>query len=156
MSSAHGGRRRPLNRTTSSSEDQALNQIAREAEARLAAKRAARAEARSIRSKELERQQQEGGNGEDDEQVINEEPPIPPARKKNPVARSISTGSTSVSTVQRDQSLDMNGPLVPEKVLKSLQVVADDQLAAAMISSRGTPPPVAIDVAAARVESPVY
>ena len=33
-----------------------------QAEARLAAKRAARAEARSIRSKELERQQQEGGN----------------------------------------------------------------------------------------------
>lgn len=30
MSSAHGGRRRPLTRTTSSSEDQALNQIARE------------------------------------------------------------------------------------------------------------------------------
>lgn len=30
MSSAHGGRRRPLARTTSSSEDQALNQIARE------------------------------------------------------------------------------------------------------------------------------
>ena len=33
-----------------------------QAEARLAAKRAARAEARSIRLKELERQQQEGGN----------------------------------------------------------------------------------------------
>ncbi|XP_022791506.1 leucine-rich repeat flightless-interacting protein 2-like [Stylophora pistillata] len=137
MSSAHGGRRRPLNRTTSSSEDQALNQIAREAEARLAAKRAARAEARSIRSKELERQQQEGGNGEDDEQVINEEPPIPPARKKNPVARSISTGSTSVSTVQRDQSLDMNGPLVPEKVLKSLQEnlkETEDKYRKAMVS----------------------
>lgn len=34
----------------------------RQAEARLAAKRAARAEARSIRLKELERQQQEGEN----------------------------------------------------------------------------------------------
>lgn len=33
-----------------------------QAEARLAAKRAARAEARSIRLKELERQQQEGEN----------------------------------------------------------------------------------------------
>ena len=33
-----------------------------QAEARLAAKRAARAEARSIRLKELERQQEEGGN----------------------------------------------------------------------------------------------
>lgn len=140
MSSAHGGRRRPLTRTTSSSEDQALNQIAREAEARLAAKRAARAEARSIRLKELEleRQQEEGGNVDDDEQALNEEPPIPPARKKNPVARSISTGSSSLSTVQRDQSIDMNGPLVPEKVLKSLQEnlkEIEDKYRKAMVSN---------------------
>lgn len=122
MSSAHGGRRRPLTRTTSSSEDQALNQIAREAEARLAAKRAARAEARSIRLKELERQQQEGENVDDDDQSINDEPPIPPARKqKTPVARSISTGSSGISTTSKDQNMDMNGPLVPEKVLKSIQ-----------------------------------
>lgn len=121
MSSAHGGRRRPLTRTTSSSEDQALNQIAREAEARLAAKRAARAEARSIRLKELERQQQEGEDADDDDQSINDEPPIPPARKqKTPVARSISTGS-GISTTTKDQNVDMNGPLVPEKVLKSIQ-----------------------------------
>ncbi|CAH3147256.1 unnamed protein product [Pocillopora meandrina] len=138
MSSAHGGRRRPLTRTTSSSEDQALNQIAREAEARLAAKRAARAEARSIRLKELERQQEEGGNVDDDEQALNEEPPIPPARKKNPVARSISTGSSSLSTVQRDQTIDMNGPLVPEKVLKSLQEnlkEIEDKYRKAMVSN---------------------
>ncbi|XP_078378548.1 leucine-rich repeat flightless-interacting protein 2-like isoform X2 [Oculina patagonica] len=121
MSSAHGGRRRPLTRTSSSSEDQALNQIAREAEARLAAKRAARAEARSIRLKELERQQQEGESIDDDDQALNEEPPIPPARKKTPVGRSISTGSSSMSVIAKDQSMDMNGPLVPEKVLKSIQ-----------------------------------
>lgn len=42
-----------------SAEDETLNNIAREAEARLAAKRAARAEARDIRMKELERQQKE-------------------------------------------------------------------------------------------------
>lgn len=42
-----------------SAEDEALNNIAREAEARLAAKRAARAEARDIRMRELERQQKE-------------------------------------------------------------------------------------------------
>lgn len=119
MSSAHGGRRRPLTRTTSSSEDQALNQIAREAEACLAAKRAARAEARSIRLKELERQQQEGENVDDDDQSANEEPPIPPARKKAPVARSISAGP--ISPVAKDQSIDMNGPVVPEKVLKTIQ-----------------------------------
>ncbi|CAH2283342.1 leucine-rich repeat flightless-interacting 2 isoform X2 [Pelobates cultripes] len=42
-----------------SAEDEALSHIAREAEARLAAKRAARAEARDIRMRELERQQKE-------------------------------------------------------------------------------------------------
>jgi len=50
-----------------SSEDQALNMIAKEAEARLAAKRAARAEARSIRMKELERKQKEIDELEGDE-----------------------------------------------------------------------------------------
>ncbi|XP_069839255.1 leucine-rich repeat flightless-interacting protein 2-like isoform X3 [Dendropsophus ebraccatus] len=53
------GRKRHPNREKLSAEDHALNQIAREAEARLAAKRAARAEAREIRMKELERQQKE-------------------------------------------------------------------------------------------------
>ncbi|XP_077128447.1 leucine-rich repeat flightless-interacting protein 1 isoform X28 [Ranitomeya variabilis] len=53
------GRKRHPNREILSAEDNALNQIAREAEARLAAKRAARAEAREIRMKELERQQKE-------------------------------------------------------------------------------------------------
>lgn len=40
---------------------------------------------------------------------------------KTPVARSISTGS-GISTTTKDQNVDMNGPLVPEKVLKSIQV----------------------------------
>ena len=40
-------------------EDDSLSSIAREAEARLAAKRAARAEAREIRLKELEKAQRE-------------------------------------------------------------------------------------------------
>ncbi|XP_075333355.1 uncharacterized protein lrrfip1b isoform X1 [Odontesthes bonariensis] len=53
------GRRRIPNREKLTAEDDALNQIAREAEARLAAKRAARAEAREIRMKELEKQQKE-------------------------------------------------------------------------------------------------
>ncbi|XP_075463428.1 leucine-rich repeat flightless-interacting protein 1 isoform X19 [Ascaphus truei] len=53
------GRKRHPNRERLSAEDHTLNQIAREAEARLAAKRAARAEAREIRMKELERQQKE-------------------------------------------------------------------------------------------------
>ncbi|XP_045554050.1 leucine-rich repeat flightless-interacting protein 2 isoform X3 [Salmo salar] len=53
------GRKRIPNRERMTAEDDALSQIAREAEARLAAKRAARAEAREIRMKELERQQKE-------------------------------------------------------------------------------------------------
>ncbi|XP_046903370.1 leucine-rich repeat flightless-interacting protein 2 isoform X17 [Hypomesus transpacificus] len=53
------GRKRNPNKEKSTAEDDALNLIAREAEARLAAKRAARAEAREIRMKELERQQKE-------------------------------------------------------------------------------------------------
>ncbi|XP_028810218.1 leucine-rich repeat flightless-interacting protein 2 isoform X7 [Denticeps clupeoides] len=53
------GRKRIPNREKMAAEDDALGQIAREAEARLAAKRAARAEAREIRMRELERQQKE-------------------------------------------------------------------------------------------------
>ncbi|XP_072575162.1 leucine-rich repeat flightless-interacting protein 1 isoform X24 [Vulpes vulpes] len=59
MGSQGSGRRRPPTRERLTAEDDALSQIAREAEARLAAKRAARAEAREIRMKELERQQKE-------------------------------------------------------------------------------------------------
>ncbi|XP_035988589.1 leucine-rich repeat flightless-interacting protein 2 isoform X30 [Fundulus heteroclitus] len=53
------GRKRATSKDKSTAEEDALNLIAREAEARLAAKRAARAEAREIRMKELERQQKE-------------------------------------------------------------------------------------------------
>ncbi|XP_047400906.1 leucine-rich repeat flightless-interacting protein 1 isoform X30 [Sciurus carolinensis] len=59
MGTQGSGRKRLPTRERLSAEDDALNQIAREAEARLAAKRAARAEAREIRMKELERQQKE-------------------------------------------------------------------------------------------------
>ncbi|XP_047207042.1 leucine-rich repeat flightless-interacting protein 2 isoform X17 [Girardinichthys multiradiatus] len=53
------GRKRAPLKDRFSAEDEALSSIAREAEARLAAKRAARAEARDIRMRELERQQKE-------------------------------------------------------------------------------------------------
>ncbi|XP_032757507.1 leucine-rich repeat flightless-interacting protein 1 isoform X9 [Rattus rattus] len=59
MGTQGSGRKRLPNRERLTAEDDALNQIVREAEARLAAKRAARAEAREIRMKELERQQKE-------------------------------------------------------------------------------------------------
>ncbi|XP_063744323.1 leucine-rich repeat flightless-interacting protein 2 isoform X19 [Eleginops maclovinus] len=59
MGTQGAGRKRSTKKDKSTAEDDALNLIAREAEARLAAKRAARAEARDIRMKELERQQKE-------------------------------------------------------------------------------------------------
>ncbi|XP_054016987.1 leucine-rich repeat flightless-interacting protein 2 isoform X3 [Dryobates pubescens] len=59
MGTPGSGRKRTPVKDRFSAEDETLNNIAREAEARLAAKRAARAEARDIRMKELERQQKE-------------------------------------------------------------------------------------------------
>ncbi|XP_077440304.1 leucine-rich repeat flightless-interacting protein 2 isoform X9 [Vanacampus margaritifer] len=53
------GRKRLPNQEKLTAEDDALKQIAREAEARLAARRTARAEAREIRMKELEKQHKE-------------------------------------------------------------------------------------------------
>ncbi|XP_051565933.1 leucine-rich repeat flightless-interacting protein 2-like isoform X10 [Myxocyprinus asiaticus] len=59
MGSQGPGRKRTPSKIGLTAEEDALNIIAREAEARLAAKRTARAEAREIRMKELERQQKE-------------------------------------------------------------------------------------------------
>ncbi|XP_067242116.1 leucine-rich repeat flightless-interacting protein 2 isoform X4 [Chanodichthys erythropterus] len=59
MGTPGSGRKRAPIKDRFSAEDEALSSIAREAEARLAAKRAARAEARDIRMRELERQQKE-------------------------------------------------------------------------------------------------
>ncbi|XP_069469306.1 leucine-rich repeat flightless-interacting protein 2 isoform X2 [Ambystoma mexicanum] len=59
MGTPGSGRKRTPIKDRFSAEDEALSHIAREAEARLAAKRAARAEARDIRMRELERQQKE-------------------------------------------------------------------------------------------------
>ena len=57
--SGSSGRRRSANHEFFTAEDQALDKISKEAEARLAARRAARAEAREIRTREIERQQKE-------------------------------------------------------------------------------------------------
>uniref|UniRef100_A0A672R186 Leucine-rich repeat flightless-interacting protein 2 n=1 Tax=Sinocyclocheilus grahami TaxID=75366 RepID=A0A672R186_SINGR len=59
MGTPGSGRKRAPIKDRFSAEDEALSSIAREAEARLAAKRAARAEARDIRMRELEQQQKE-------------------------------------------------------------------------------------------------
>lgn len=64
MDNAAGRRRDRTGSKHSALEDQALDQIAKEAEARLAAKRQARAEAREIRMRELERMQRESEDGD--------------------------------------------------------------------------------------------
>ncbi|KAK2905044.1 hypothetical protein Q8A67_006843 [Cirrhinus molitorella] len=65
MGSQGPGRKRTPSKNGLTAEEDALNVIAKEAEARLAAKRAARAEAREIRMKELERQQKEASDDEE-------------------------------------------------------------------------------------------
>ncbi|TSW75971.1 Leucine-rich repeat flightless-interacting protein 2 [Bagarius yarrelli] len=65
MGTPSSGRKRAPIKDRFSAEDEALSSIAREAEARLAAKRAARAEARDIRMRELERQQKESSGFND-------------------------------------------------------------------------------------------
>ncbi|XP_057232149.1 leucine-rich repeat flightless-interacting protein 2 isoform X14 [Malurus melanocephalus] len=67
MGTPGSGRKRTPVKDRFSAEDEALSNIAREAEARLAAKRAARAEARDIRMRELERQQKEDSLAEVEE-----------------------------------------------------------------------------------------
>uniref|UniRef100_A0A671MHL2 Intracellular protein transport protein USO1-like n=1 Tax=Sinocyclocheilus anshuiensis TaxID=1608454 RepID=A0A671MHL2_9TELE len=62
MGSQGPGRKRTPSKNGLTAEEDALNVIAKEAEARMAAKRAARAEAREIRMRELERQQKEGSS----------------------------------------------------------------------------------------------
>uniref|UniRef100_A0A672JXM6 Midasin-like n=1 Tax=Sinocyclocheilus grahami TaxID=75366 RepID=A0A672JXM6_SINGR len=65
MGSQGPGRKRTPSKNGLTAEEDALNVIAKEAEARLASKRAARAEAREIRMRELERQQKEVSDDEE-------------------------------------------------------------------------------------------
>ncbi|XP_034243200.1 uncharacterized protein LOC117646410 isoform X2 [Thrips palmi] len=88
-SNSAGGRRRGT--TKHSAEDQALDQIAKEAEARLAARRQARAEAREIRMRELERQQKESEENADRLYDMHPETAL-----RTPPARSVSQSRTPV------------------------------------------------------------
>ncbi|XP_064277168.1 leucine-rich repeat flightless-interacting protein 2 isoform X8 [Passer domesticus] len=101
MGTPGSGRKRTPVKDRFSAEDEALSNIAREAEARLAAKRAARAEARDIRMRELERQQKESSSLYSD--------PVAPARSYRPSecgysSRASSVRSSPVSSDFSDQS----------------------------------------------------
>ncbi|XP_021913867.1 leucine-rich repeat flightless-interacting protein 2 isoform X10 [Zootermopsis nevadensis] len=101
-----GGRRRGA--TKHSAEDQALDQIAKEAEARLAARRQARAEAREIRMRELERQQKEIEENADSVHDMYRDPSIRSARVAATVSgtRSTSLGGTNSYQSSRRSSED--------------------------------------------------
>ncbi|XP_064647553.1 leucine-rich repeat flightless-interacting protein 2-like isoform X8 [Lineus longissimus] len=102
------GRRRQSagSQRTFTAEDQALNQIAREAEQRLAAKRAARSEAREIRMRELERQQKEAEEKQDRHyEIMTEHRPS--------TVRQLSTSSftssrrSSEDSIENDKGVDL-------------------------------------------------
>ncbi|XP_072028570.1 leucine-rich repeat flightless-interacting protein 2-like isoform X1 [Amphiura filiformis] len=86
-STTPGGRRRTTT-PTYKSEEQALDQIAKEAEERLAARRKAREEARKIRMYELERQQKEAEEQMDKEFIMKAE------EKKNLIKHASVTGTS--------------------------------------------------------------
>ncbi|XP_068898862.1 leucine-rich repeat flightless-interacting protein 2 isoform X9 [Tenebrio molitor] len=93
-----GGRRRIA--AKSSAEDQALDQIAKEAEARLWAKRQARAEAREIRMRELERQQKEQEENADRQFDMLAEPMVRTARTSTAGSRYLSSRRSSEDSLE--------------------------------------------------------
>ncbi|XP_006890664.1 PREDICTED: leucine-rich repeat flightless-interacting protein 2 isoform X4 [Elephantulus edwardii] len=110
MGTPGSGRKRTPVKDRFSAEDEALNNIAREAEARLAAKRAARAEARDIRMRELERQQRELDEKSDKQYAENYTRPSSrnSASATTPLSGNSSrrgSGDTSSSLIDPDTSL---------------------------------------------------
>ncbi|XP_072179420.1 leucine-rich repeat flightless-interacting protein 2-like isoform X3 [Diadema setosum] len=88
-----GGRRSRQTSRAYTAEDEALNDIAKAAEAKLAQRRMARAEARKIRMLELERQQKEAEEQMDKEYKIQQE------EKKNMLTKQAVQGVASASAV---------------------------------------------------------
>ncbi|XP_070211208.1 leucine-rich repeat flightless-interacting protein 1-like isoform X1 [Littorina saxatilis] len=106
-------RRRP-NVRQYSAEDQALTDISKEAENRLAAKRAARNEAREIRMKEIERQQKEVEEKEKHGNTTSDGPSrIRPAASTGSSRRgsddSSEGGGDSISSKERDVKKELRG-----------------------------------------------
>ncbi|XP_067276791.1 leucine-rich repeat flightless-interacting protein 2 isoform X12 [Pseudorasbora parva] len=99
MGTPGSGRKRAPIKDRFSAEDEALSSIAREAEARLAAKRAARAEARDIRMRELERQQKELDDKCDKQ--FTDTFSRPPSRCTTPALSAASLASLGGSTSRR-------------------------------------------------------
>nr|XP_020659077.1 leucine-rich repeat flightless-interacting protein 2 isoform X2 [Pogona vitticeps] len=117
MGTPGSGRKRTPVKDRFSAEDEALGNIAREAEARLAAKRAARAEARDIRMRELERQQKELSQRSYDRKWGHIQKWMEDSEKARYSHRSSrrsylgtdDLGSTRASASQRSSSVDVSG-----------------------------------------------
>ncbi|XP_025094996.1 leucine-rich repeat flightless-interacting protein 1-like isoform X2 [Pomacea canaliculata] len=124
--SSHSGRRRS-NVRQYSAEDQALTQISKEAENRLAAKRAARAEAREIRMKEIERQQRE------EEKLNNEHIGVTKVKNKKLLTRQHPTGSRRGSDDSSEGSGD--APSGKDRDLRMELRSLEEKYKTAMMSS---------------------
>uniref|UniRef100_A0A3P9IP88 Leucine-rich repeat flightless-interacting protein 1 n=1 Tax=Oryzias latipes TaxID=8090 RepID=A0A3P9IP88_ORYLA len=114
------GRRRSMKKEKTTGEEEALTLVSAQAEAKLAAKRAARAEAREIRLQELERRQREvddkdysdGGCG----------PPLTPASPLDGTSRPLGDGDTCVDDGSSSSSQKNQGFLagVEEKYRQAM------------------------------------
>lgn len=117
MGTPGSGRKRTPVKDRFSAEDEALSNIAREAEARLAAKRAARAEARDIRMRELERQQRELDEKSDKQYAEN---------YTRPSSRNSASATTPLSgNSSRRGSGDTSSLLDPDTSLSELRDIYD-------------------------------
>ncbi|XP_075403186.1 leucine-rich repeat flightless-interacting protein 2 isoform X8 [Tenrec ecaudatus] len=117
MGTPGSGRKRTPLKDRFSAEDEALSTIAREAEARLAAKRAARAEARDIRMRELERQQRELDEKSDKQYAEN---------YTRPSSRNSASATTPLSgNSSRRGSGDTSSLIDPDTSLSELRDIYD-------------------------------
>lgn len=117
MGTPGSGRKRTPVKDRFSAEDEALSNIAREAEARLAAKRAARAEARDIRMRELERQQRELDEKSDKQYAEN---------YTRPSSRNSASATTPLSgNSSRRGSGDTSSLVDPDTSLSELRDIYD-------------------------------
>ncbi|XP_069051132.1 leucine-rich repeat flightless-interacting protein 2 isoform X21 [Lepisosteus oculatus] len=122
MGTPGSGRKRAPIKDRFSAEDEALSSIAREAEARLAAKRAARAEARDIRMRELERQQKE--LDEKCDKQFSETFSRPSSRNAVP-GLSVATLASLGGTSSRRGSGDTSSIIDPDSSLGELRDIYD-------------------------------
>lgn len=117
MGTPGSGRKRTPVKDRFSAEDEALSNIAREAEARQAAKRAARAEARDIRMRELERQQKELDEKSDKQYAEN---------YTRPSSRNSASATTPLSgNSSRRGSGDTSSLIDPDTSLSELRDIYD-------------------------------